>query len=155
MPAVKSAKSDAQIAAQAEQMEKDLGRIRQAVRKRLDAEFAKGDLTVPQKAAMAVIVGNRGVSLKDLSRELSLAHSTVSGIVDRLEKKGMVERKPDAQDGRINRIYPTAVVREFLREQVPLLTRGPLQDALLRTTEEERTAIGRSLSRLRELLEGA
>lgn len=148
-------KNGGQVAAQAEQMEKDLGRIRQAVRKQLEAEFEKGDLTVPQKAAMGVIVRNQGVSLKDLSRELSLAHSTVSGIVDRLEKKGMVERRPDANDGRVSEIHPTTVVTDFLKEQVPLLTRGPLEDALLRATAEERAAIGRSLSRLRELLEGA
>ena len=79
---------------------------------------------------MRSVVRHDGISLKDLSREVSLAHSTVSGIVDRLEKRGMIERRGDAEDGRISRIYPTAVVTEFVRERIPALTTGPLELAL-------------------------
>ena len=79
------------IAALAEQMERDLGSIRQTLRKPLEAEVAKGDLTVPQSAVMRAVVRSPGINLKDLSREVSLAHSTVSGIVDRLSKRGMIE----------------------------------------------------------------
>jgi DNA-binding MarR family transcriptional regulator len=42
---------------------------------------------VPQSAVIQAVVKHDGISLKDLSREVSLAHSTVSGIVDRLEKR--------------------------------------------------------------------
>src|SRR5260370_34550614 len=76
----------AEIAAQAQRMERDLSVIRRTLRKPLEAEVAKGELTVPQSAVMQVVVRQNGISLKDLSREVSLAHSTVSGIVDRLEK---------------------------------------------------------------------
>lgn len=136
----------------AEAMEKDLGAIRRALRKPLETEMARGELTVPQTAVMRVVVRQGGVSLKDLSGEVSLAHSTVSGIVDRLEKRGMVERRADPEDGRTSRIYPTAVVAEFVREQIPRLSRGPLEDALERATKPERAAIGEALRRLRELL---
>lgn len=136
----------------AEAMEKDLGAIRRALRKPLETEMARGELTVPQTAVMRVVVRQGGVSLKDLSGEVSLAHSTVSGIVDRLEKRGMVERRADPEDGRTSRIYPTAVVAEFVREQIPRLSRGPLEDALERATKAERAAIGEALRRLRELL---
>jgi len=37
------------------------------------------------------LVDSGGLSLKLLSEKVSLAHSTVSGIVDRLEKRGMVK----------------------------------------------------------------
>jgi DNA-binding MarR family transcriptional regulator len=99
------------------------------------------------------VVRSDGISLKDLSQAVSLAHSTVSGIVDRLEKRGMIERRTDETDGRISRIYPTAAVSEFVRDQIPALTRGPLESALERATEAERTEISRALERLRELLE--
>ena len=72
-----------EIAAQVEQIERDLGGIRHAMRKPLDAEVSKGELTIPQKAVMQVVVRNPGTSLKDIGCEVSLAHSTVSGIVDR------------------------------------------------------------------------
>jgi DNA-binding MarR family transcriptional regulator len=141
------------IAAQAERMEQDLSAIRRALRKPLQAEVAKGDLTPPQMSVMRVVVRQHGISLKELSREVSLAHSTVSGIVDRLEKRGMVERRADPEDGRASRIFPTAIVAEFVRERIPRLSRGPLEVALERATKAERAAIADALRRLRELLE--
>jgi DNA-binding MarR family transcriptional regulator len=141
------------IAVLAERMEQDLSAIRRALRKPLEAEFAKGALTVPQTAVMRAVVRQQGISLKELSRQVSLAHSTVSGIVDRLEKRRMIERRADLEDGRASRIYPTAAVAEFVREQIPRLSRGPLEDALERATKAERAAIATALQRLRELLE--
>lgn len=146
-------KRRAQIVAQVEQIERDLGNIRRALRKPLEAEFAKGNLTVPQTGVMQAVVRSQGISLKDLSHAVSLAHSTVSGIVDRLEKRGFIERRPDETDGRICRIHPTATVSEFVHEQMPALARGPLEEALERATEKERAEIGSALRRLRELLE--
>jgi DNA-binding MarR family transcriptional regulator len=140
------------LAAQAERMERNLSAIRQALRRPLDAEVAKGKLTAPQTAVIQVVVSRPGISLKELSREVSLAHSTVSGIADRLEKQGMLERKTDREDGRISRIFPTAVVTAFVRDRIPALAQGPLQSALKRARPAERTAIVQALQRLRELL---
>ena len=137
----------------ADQIDQDLRVIRRALRQPLEAETAKGELTGPQTAVMREVVRNEGVNLRDLSRAVSLAHSTVSGIVDRLEKRGMIERRPDEKDGRISCIFPTAPVREFVREKIPELNRGPLLNALARTNRNERAAISAALRRLRELLE--
>ncbi|HEY6490938.1 MAG: MarR family transcriptional regulator [Terracidiphilus sp.] len=141
------------ISGLAEEIERSLSHIRRALRKPLEAEVAKGELTAPQVGVMREVVRHNGISLKDLSRTVSLAHSTVSGIVDRLEKRGMLARRPDAADGRISRIYPTLVVKEFVREQIPALSRGPLLAALERATEAERARIAESIRRLRTLLE--
>lgn len=143
----------ANVAAQARRLERELSGIRRALRKPLEAEVAKGELTVPQAAVMQAVVAHRGISLKDLSREVSLAHSTVSGIADRLEKRGMLERRPDPADGRVSSIHPTAAVMEFVRDRIPELTSGPLERAIARVTPEERSTIERALRRLRELLE--
>jgi len=134
-------------------MEKDLSSIRRALRQPLDVEVRRGELTVPQVAVMRVVVRQPGIRLKELSREMSLAHSTTSGIVDRLQKRGMVERRPDPADARVACIHPTAVVNEFVREQIPALTRGPLVAALARVGAAERDRIEEALHRLRVLLE--
>jgi DNA-binding MarR family transcriptional regulator len=149
----RQAESVPAIAAQAEQIGQELGRIRRALRRPLEAEIAAGGLTLPQTAVMRVVVRRNGLSLKELSREVSLAHSTVSGIVDRLERRGMIQRRPDPADGRTSRIYPSAPVAEFVRERIPQLSRGPLEAALARATDAERKQIGDALRRLRELLE--
>ena len=112
-----------------------------------------GSLLRLSDPVMREVVRNHGISLKELSRAVSLAHSTVSGIVDRLEKRGMIERRPDPADGRLSCIYPTAIVEDWMRERLPVLNRGPLQSALQRATAEDRAAIGEALRRLRELLE--
>jgi DNA-binding MarR family transcriptional regulator len=141
------------IGAFASQAEKDLAAIRRAMRQPLEAEYAKGNVTVPQKAVMQVVVQTPGVTLKELSHAISLAHSTVSGIVDRLEKRGLIERRRDAADGRLSRIYPSAAVADFVRERIPALRSGPLNRALARAHAEERARIAWALNRLRELLE--
>jgi DNA-binding MarR family transcriptional regulator len=134
-------------------MDKDLSAIRRLLRKPLEAEVARGELTVPQSAVMRAVVQHDGISLKDLSREVSLAHSTVSGIVDRLEKRGLIERRADDADGRVTRIHPAAVVSRFVRERIPALSRGPLQAALERAKANEREDLVAAMGRLRELLE--
>jgi DNA-binding MarR family transcriptional regulator len=153
--AKRSAKGNSEIAAQAERMEADLSIIRRLLRRPLESAFERGNLTTPQTAAMRVIFRQQGISLKDLSREISLSHSTVSGIVDRLEKRGLVERRTDSSDGRVSRIYPTAVVNHFVRDEMPALMRGPLQKALAAAESEERGRLEMAIHRIRELLERA
>jgi Transcriptional regulators len=139
--------------AQASRIESDLRAVQRALRKPIEAQVARGALTVPQTAVMQIVLAQAGISLKDLSKRLSLAHSTVSGIVDRLEKRGMIERRPDEKDGRISSIFPTPVVTKFVREDLPALTRGPIQVALQHATAAECEQIEKALRRLRELLD--
>jgi DNA-binding MarR family transcriptional regulator len=146
-------KTGTRDATQAARVEDNLRAIRRALRKPIEAQVARGGLTIPQTAVMQEVVRQNGISVKELSKRVSLAHSTVSGIVDRLEKRGMIERRPDENDGRISSIYPTSVVTRFVRDELPQLTRGPLQAALQRATPAECNQIERALRRLRELLE--
>ena len=147
-----TSKKNPDLRAQVEQIEQDLRGIRRALRRPLETEIAKGELTAPQTAVMREVVRSEGVNLRDLSRAVSLAHSTVSGIVDRLEKRGLVERRAGANDGRLSCIYPTTPVREFVLKRLPALSRGPLVRAFEQATLEERTSISVALRRLRELL---
>jgi DNA-binding MarR family transcriptional regulator len=140
------------VAALAESMEHDLSAIRHAMLTSLRSEMAKGELTRPQTAVMRIVVSKPGVSLRELSREVSLAQSTVSGIVDRLEKRGMVERGSDGADGRVVRVRPTSTVTSWVKEQLPQLRVGPLQAALQRADPEEREDLANAVARLRALL---
>jgi DNA-binding MarR family transcriptional regulator len=141
------------IPAIASEIDRDLRAVRLILRRPLEAEIARGGLTGPQQSAMSVVVASGGLSLKDLSRELGLAHSTVSGIVDRLEKRGMVERRPDPADRRITKIVAAVVVQEFVRETMPTLEMHPLAEALRAASPSERDKARRGVRILRELLE--
>jgi MarR family transcriptional regulator, organic hydroperoxide resistance regulator len=91
--------------------------------------------------------------LKELGKELGLAHSTVSGIVDRLGQKGLVERKTDEADLRFTRIVPTEAVRNFLKERWPSLESQPLAEALGKSKRLRAGVVRDGLATLRRLLE--
>jgi len=140
---------DTNIDSLAHTIEVDLREISQAVRRLLEAEYARGELTAPQRIVMQTLFHSEGMSLKDLCRRVALSHSTVSGIVDRLQAKGMVARSTDGADRRLTRIAVTPVVRQFMEQQAPRLSAQPLIEALGRLSEPERRAVSRGLGLLR------
>lgn len=146
-------REDVDLTQTAEEIDLILRAVRQTLRQPLETEFARGNLTGPQRSVMQEVVRADGISLKELSRRVGLAHSTVSGIVDRLETRGMVKRRVDAADRRLTSIVPAAVVKEFLRDRLPQLTLHPLVEALGRATARERGAIVEGLRALRAVVE--
>jgi DNA-binding MarR family transcriptional regulator len=137
----------------AQEIDEHLKRVRQVLRQPLDTEIARGGLTGPQRSVMQALVHANGMSLKDLSRSVGLAHSTVSGIVDRLAKKRLVTRQTDKKDRRLSRIVPSKQVRDYVRDKLPALTIHPLLEALQRTKPADRTAILDGLRTLRRAVE--
>ncbi|HEX4151941.1 MAG TPA: MarR family transcriptional regulator [Steroidobacteraceae bacterium] len=51
--------------------------------------------------------GNDGRTQTELARLLDIGKVALGGIVDRLEGRGLVKRRPDGTDGRVNRVYLT------------------------------------------------
>jgi DNA-binding MarR family transcriptional regulator len=140
------------LRALAQQTERQLNIIQRSMRQRLQAEFARGNLTGPQRLVMSVLVRTQGLSLKQLSEAVSLAHSTVSGIVDRLAKQGLIERQTHPTDRRITLLIASPPVREFLRTRMPELALHPLLTALGQASATERKAITQGLNTLSQLL---
>ena len=136
----------------AEGMQTQLNAIRRRLRQPLETEFARGNLTAPQSLVMSVLVRSEGVSLRQLSRELGLAHSTVSGIVDRLELRGLVERQVSPSDRRVTQIRASGAVREFMATRSAELTLHPLLEALGRASPRQRRTIGKGIATLAQLL---
>lgn len=60
------------------------------------------------------------ISQRDLERHLCVSHTTVKGLLNRLEEKGMVRTAFDGEDGRVKHVYMTEDVEkrhEGLREE--------------------------------------
>lgn len=91
--------------------------------------------------------------MKQLSAQVSLAHSTVSGIVDRLQARGLVVRRKDEADGRATVIAPSGEVRDFLSKRMPELAISPLTKALIGASKSEQATVLRGLRKLRALIE--
>jgi len=141
------------LAVLAQEIDRDLRAIRERIRRPLEAKITRGNLTGPQLNVMRALVQSDGMSLKELSARLGLAHSTVSGIVDRLQARGMVEREINESDKRSSRIIVTEVVRKFVRETMPGLNIHPIVEALGTINPAQQRAVARGLRLLRKALE--
>ena len=121
-------------------------------------------LTPPQLLAMQTLVeealaglesgdsGGGGLSLSALSTRMGLAHSTTSGIVDRLERLGLVRREPRPDDRRFVIVHLADAVTAWVRHDLPSRKAGPLLAVLQRATSEERTAIREGIATLERLI---
>jgi DNA-binding MarR family transcriptional regulator len=108
-------------------------------------------VTVPQLSCLLRIVESGPLTLKDLSGAVDLSPSTLVGIVDRLEHKGLVTRSRSTEDRRQVLIAATEE-GAILAKESP----SPLQDKLAAALEElpeiERAAITLSMERIVELM---
>jgi DNA-binding MarR family transcriptional regulator len=138
---------------EAQELDRDLRAIREFLRQPVESEIARGGLTGPQVALVQILVNTGPLSVKELSRQAGLAHSTVSGIVDRLEQRGVLQRNADQHDARFTRIALSAEVERYMQHTLPTLTRHPLADALRRARPADRTLILTGIRTLRRLLE--
>ena len=77
---------------------------------------ARHDLTVPQVRLLGIL-RDREPGMVQLARYLGLDKSSVTGLVDRAERRGLVQRDADVDDGRGIRVSSTALGRQ-LTEQV-------------------------------------
>ena len=112
------------------------------------AELARSGLTAAQVSVISLLGTQGSMTLGELSRELELSHSTVSGIVDRLQAKELVDRKPSADDRR----YVQISLAESVASQAPALSDdgpiGRLEAVLTAATAEERRKIKEGLALL-------
>lgn len=74
--------------------------VAKAFRRRFEEEAKRHDLTLPQWRAVSELARNGGVSQATLAAAIDADPMTVSGILDRLEKRGLVVREPDPNDSR-------------------------------------------------------
>ncbi len=112
-------------------------------------------VTVPQMRALAILTlpeNLPGMTIKDLTRAMGLSQSTVSGIVDRLERMMLVRRLADAQDKRRSRIEAAHEVKTYVQKEVIEQRLSALAYALGRTSAAERAMILSALETLERLL---
>ncbi|AZM50196.1 MarR family transcriptional regulator [Streptomyces sp. WAC 06738] len=77
------------------------------------AEAGRGHGLTPQQVQLLCALSSGPVGMSELSRWLRLGKSGLTGLVDRVERRGLVARIPDADDGRACRIALTAAGEEL------------------------------------------
>jgi DNA-binding MarR family transcriptional regulator len=87
----------------------------------------------------------------EIRRSLSLNSSTVSGIINRLEKKGLLAKLPKSGDKRVVNITLTSAGEKLLNS-VPSLLHEQLSEKLQKLNASELTNIQQGLNALIRLL---
>jgi DNA-binding MarR family transcriptional regulator len=62
------------------------------------------DLTMQQLRTLALIAFAEGLTAQDLAAHLGVSAATVSGLLGRLERRGLVRRQPSAKDHRAKEV---------------------------------------------------
>ena len=71
------------------------------------------ELTATQAWVLSALMEKEGVIQGDLAQTLGIRAVTLGGLVDRMESKGWIERKPDEKDRRAKRIWLTPSGRKL------------------------------------------
>lgn len=74
----------------------------------------ESNLPPAQMSAMKFIIRTPGMSQRELADALHIQRATVTVMLQKMEKAGFIDRRPDQEDQRVSRIYPTqmAIIQE-------------------------------------------
>lgn len=112
----------------------------------------KFGITGPQLWVLKTISQNENLSLSDLSKRMYLHPSTITGLMDRLEKKGYVARNRDQVDRRVISVQLTPKGKS-LTKKAPNPVQGKMIYGLRGLRREKLNLIYDSIQKLVEIME--
>jgi DNA-binding MarR family transcriptional regulator len=109
----------------------------------------------PGQHPMLFILGHKGgQSQKELAEKLKIKPATITVMITRMEKVGLVERKQDTEDQRISRVYLTEKGKEIfslVKEKLEEIN----EECFKNFTEEEKVLLRRLFLQMLENLDEA
>lgn len=112
----------------------------------------KFGITGPQLWTLTTISKNGSLSLGELSKKTYLHPSTITGLIDRLEKKGYVERDRDQRDRRVVKLLLTPKGKGLVK-RTPNPIQGKMIYGLRGLNRQELNSIYDSFQKLVEIME--
>jgi DNA-binding MarR family transcriptional regulator len=85
------------------------------------------DLTPVQYAALVAIHTHPGIDATRLSAVIAFDRSTLGSVIERLEAKALIERKPSREDKRIKLLYLTRTGTAVLSDIMPSVERAQMR----------------------------
>ena len=108
-------------------------------------------LTGPQLIVLQAIFPHEKIAINEIAKAVSLGPPTVTGILERLEQRGLVERRRGQRDKRKVYITVTPSARTLLKKAPPLLQQH-FTEAFHRLADWEQAMILSSLQRVVALM---
>jgi DNA-binding MarR family transcriptional regulator len=109
--------------------------------------------TMPRFDLLANLERQDGQTLAALSRRMLVTAGNLTGLVDRAERDGVVERRADPRDRRLSRVYLTDKGRELIQSLLPVHA-DHVNELLADLEPAERRELRRLLGKLRDSLQG-
>lgn len=128
-----------------------LKEINSLFHKKLKDTISRYGLTVPQILVTRLLKDNGAMKISDIGSNLNMADSTVSGIVDRLEAAGLVERVRVKEDRRHVNVILTKKIDDVMKHFESDLDMH-FTELLSTTPPEESELIIDALEKLKKLL---
>lgn len=85
------------------------------------ASLAPLDLTQKQLAVLTLVQDNPGASQIDMAQVIATDRATMMALVDRLQERSLIERRPSSQDRRRQEIHLTPAGQEMTRRAQALV----------------------------------
>ena len=85
------------------------------------------DLTPVQYAALIAIRAHPAIDATRLSAVIAFDRSTLGSVIERLETKSLIERKPAVEDKRVKLLYLTKAGVNLLRDIMPAVERAQVR----------------------------
>ncbi|WAM31717.1 MarR family winged helix-turn-helix transcriptional regulator [Caldicellulosiruptor naganoensis] len=123
-------------------------KIKEALKYRRD-EF---EIPAPHWMIMAMLDENGKMKVGDLSKKIGLSNSTVSGILDKLEEQGFIERIRSNEDRRVVWVQTTQKFKECLYEHFKEAEKQ-FENLLSKATEDEIDKVLEGFETLKRILE--
>lgn len=93
-----------------------LARTARSMKRALETRLSEHNITATQYVVLALLGEEDGISLSKLGHRLYFDNPTITGIVDRMERDGLVERRRIADDRRVINIFVTPKGQELLKK---------------------------------------
>ncbi len=111
------------------------------------------DVTPEQWAVLARLEEEEGMNQTRLGEKMLKDRHNITRILNLLERRGYVERRPDEADKRVYRVYMTAAGRATRKELAPIVL-AHRRSAFKGLTREDFRTMRRLLERILKNLEG-
>lgn len=121
------------------------------IRQNMLKGFEDTGMTAPQSMVIGTLSKFGRMKVSELSEKLGLTNSTVSGIIDRLEKQGMAERERSKEDKRVVYVSMTAKFEEVHKDFHKKMEEN-LENMINRGTPEDISKIIDGFNALKRLL---
>jgi len=129
---------------------RELARAYQAFAAYDAAGYLQSGLTTSQADVLFTLGNTEGLTFKEIGEQTLITKGTLTGVVDRMEEKGLVKRITLSDDRRCTRVMLTAKGNKLFTQEFPRQVKY-LKERFDRLCNTDKQQIQQALQKIREI----